>query len=138
MKNKLKLVIKCSIFGLLLSISYHFPLLSSLVVYLIAIAITSLFGIYFGIKFNRKAIIDDYHKSHLNPVLMSSSLVNRPNLRKTDKEVVENYFQTRTLVSANVDQLMEQMTNYCLRDFVFIWYKDLVNEDNDTIELKLK
>ena len=130
----MKFLIKCSFILFILLISHHCPGLSSFLIYMIAIAIASIFGIYFGIKFNQKTIIEDYGKNHL----VSSSLRTsngRSNSRKTDK-VVENYFQTRTLVSANVDQLMEQMTDYCLRDFVFVWYKDLVNENNDeTIDL---
>lgn len=54
-------------------------------------------------------------------------------------EVEENYFKSRTLISKNVDEVMEEIIDLCLRDFVMIWYKTLVTRrDTKRLEIKLK
>ncbi|CAG2104968.1 unnamed protein product [Medioppia subpectinata] len=59
-------------------------------------------------------------------------------IEETDKEV-DNFFRTRSLVSTNVDQLLDQLIDFCLRDFVFLWYKDLTDDcDHQTIHSTLK
>ena len=101
---------------------------------------TVLFAIYCGIKLNKKQLIANYFD--LNNTYNQNILNSSTNLCQTDDktdETIDNYFGNRTLVSPNVDQLLQQIIDYCLRDFILIWSQTLIDrKSSEKIEIKLK
>jgi hypothetical protein len=111
--------------------------LITFIYYTIIIISFSLFGIYIAFKLNGNKlmkihVLDNYS----NQFSSINSSFDSVDSKTTNFN--ENYFRTRTLISRNVDQLIEQIIDFCLRDFVFIWYKNLVINCDQTFETKLK
>lgn len=104
-------------------------------IYYTIIAISFLlYGIYFAIQLNRNELmktIDCCDKSNQFKSTFDSIDSKTTNL-------IENYFKTRTLISRNVDELIEQIIDLCLRDYVLVWYQKLVINCNQNFETKLK
>ncbi len=114
--------------------------LLTIIYYTIIIIIFSLFGIYIAFKLNRNELMKCLNEINVldnnwNQFSINSSF---DSIDSKTTNLNENYFQTRTLISQNVDQLIEQIIDFCLRDFVFIWYKKLVINCDQTFETKLK
>ncbi len=114
--------------------------LLTFIYYTIIIISFSLFGIYIAFELNRNKLMKIHVlDNNSNQFLINSSFNSSfDSIDSKTKNFNENYFQTRTLISRNVDQLIEQIIDFCLRDFVLIWYKNIVINCDQTFETKLK
>lgn len=58
--------------------------------------------------------------------------------KKFENQHLDNCFKSRLLISKTVDPVIEDLIDYTLRDFVFVWYNDLVPEEKFNLNQRLK
>ncbi|XP_054164118.1 sorting nexin-25-like [Oppia nitens] len=130
-----------TIFPIIITIVIYF---ANVLLYLFLVIVITLIGLYLGVKSYERQLMDNYQQQYdsnnINTLKLNPKYNSRHNdNKKTFDDPIDNYFKSRTLVSTNVDQLMEEIVDNCLRDFLFVWYKNLVKDcDSDRLSTKIK
>ncbi|CAG2166197.1 unnamed protein product, partial [Oppiella nova] len=118
-------------------------LLTQQLCYVLLVTVIVLIAIQWALKYSDKQFVNCFVDYKRDLLLLKSSIEpidgQTYSSSAAKPQAVDNYFVTRTLVSPNVDQLMQQLIDYCLRDFLFVWYKDLADDcHRETIRSELK
>lgn len=120
-------------------------LASLLFVYFLGIQIVSLAIVVIvctlsGISFALHKMPLKFDKIHDNQITTSHplniySLTLKSNVQQN---LPENYFQSRSLISKNVDNVLEEIIDLIIRDYVIFWYRDIVQKDDILFKQQLK
>ncbi|XP_053213875.1 sorting nexin-25-like [Panonychus citri] len=79
--------------------------------------------------------------SSLNDLNLSNNLIDYKGYQESlqsSSSSSNNYFKTNLLISKNVDTLLEEIIDLIFRDYLYDWYIDLVQNNTDRLDVKLK
>lgn len=103
-----------------------------IIYYSFVVTCFALFGVILAIHLNRNRILQsNQFNSKYQPIKLS--IVGPSNNLNCD-----NYFKKRTLISDNVDELIEEIIDLCLRDFIYYWFDSLVKSDKQNLNTIIK
>lgn len=121
-------------------------LASLLFVYFLGIQVVSLAIVVIvctlsGISFALHKMPLKFDKIHDNQITTTSHPLNIYSLTlksNVQQNLPENYFQSRSLISKNVDNVLEEIIDLIIRDYVIFWYRDIVQKDDILFKQQLK